>query len=91
MLFAQWVTSQLVTANTTVTFFSHTGVLGPSRIVRKHLASSIVHSALEHVCVVSHSCILRLRRLHHGRIHGKIGIHGGGILQSLTRIVSDIF
>ena len=30
--------------------------------------------------------ILRLRRPHHGRIpHGKIGIHGGGILQSLTK------
>ena len=34
--------------------------------------------------------ILRLRRPHHGRIpQGKIGVHGGGILQSLT--VSDIF
>ena len=32
----------------------------------------------------SETCrILRLRRPHHGRIsHGKIGIHGGGILQS---------
>ena len=30
--------------------------------------------------------MLRLRRPHHGRIpHGKIGIHGGGILQSLTK------
>ena len=30
--------------------------------------------------------ILRLRRLHHGRIpHGKIGIHGGGILQNLMK------
>ena len=30
--------------------------------------------------------ILRLGRPHHGRIpHGKIGIHGGGILQSLTK------
>ena len=29
--------------------------------------------------------MLRLRRLHHGRIpHGKIGIPGGGILQNLT-------
>ena len=29
---------------------------------------------------------LRLRRPHHGRIpHGKIGIHGGGILHSLTK------
>ena len=29
--------------------------------------------------------ILRLRRPHHGRVpHGKIEIHGGGILQSLT-------
>ena len=30
--------------------------------------------------------ILRLRRPHHGRIlHGKIGLHGGGVLQSLTK------
>ena len=30
--------------------------------------------------------ILRLRRPHHGRIpHEKIGIHGGGILQNLTK------
>ena len=30
--------------------------------------------------------IFRLRRPHHGRIpHGNIGIHGGGILQSLTK------
>ena len=30
--------------------------------------------------------ILRPRRPHLGRIpHGKIGIHGGGILQSLTK------
>ena len=46
---AQLVTSQPVTVVTTVTFFSHSDVLGPSRITRKYLASSIVHSALEHV------------------------------------------
>ena len=45
---AQLVTSQPVTVDTTVTFFSHSDVLGPSRITRKWLASSIVHSALEH-------------------------------------------
>ena len=35
----------------------------------------------------SETCrILHLRRLYHGRIpHGKIGIHGGGILQNLTK------
>ena len=38
------VTSQPVAVDTTVTFFSHSHVLGPSRIVRKQLASSIVHS-----------------------------------------------
>ena len=36
--------------------------------------------------------ILRLRRPHHGRIpHGKIGIHGGGILQSLTKSIEWLF
>ena len=46
---AQLVTSQPVTVDTTVTFFSHSDVLGPSRITRKKLSSSIVHSELEHV------------------------------------------
>ena len=45
---AQLVTSQLVTADLTLTCFSYTDVLGPSRITRKQLASSIVHSALLH-------------------------------------------
>ena len=54
---AQLVTSQPVTVDTTVTFFSHSDVLGPSRITRKQLASSIVHSALDTFCVVSHSCM----------------------------------
>ena len=43
---AQLVRSQPITVDTTVTFFSHSGVLGPSRFTRKELASSIVHSAL---------------------------------------------
>ena len=40
------VTSQLVTVDLTRTCFSYTDVLGPSRISRKQLASSIVLSAL---------------------------------------------
>ena len=44
---AQLDTSQLATVDMTMTFFSHSDVLGPSRITRKELASSIVHSALE--------------------------------------------
>ena len=36
--------------------------------------------------------MLRLRRPHHGRIpHGKIGIHGGGIVQSLTKSSERLF
>ena len=46
---AQLVTSQLVTVDLTLTCFSHTDVLGPSRTVRKQLASSTVHSAHSHV------------------------------------------
>ena len=46
---AQLVTSQPFAVDTTMTFFSYTDVLGPSRITRKQLASSIVHSVLLHV------------------------------------------
>ena len=46
---AQLVTSQPVTVDLTLTCFSHTDVLGPSRIARKQLASSTVHSAHLHV------------------------------------------
>ena len=44
---AQLVTSQLIAEETTVTFFSHSDVLGPSRITRKYLTLSTVHSAIE--------------------------------------------
>ena len=43
-VFAQLVTSQSVAVDTTMTFFSRSDVLGPSRITRKQLASSIAHS-----------------------------------------------
>ena len=46
---AQLVTSQPDAVDLTLTCFSHTDVLGPSRIVRKQLASSTVHSAHSHV------------------------------------------
>ena len=46
---AQLVTSQPVTVDLTLTCFSCTDVLGPSRITRKQLASSVVHGALLHV------------------------------------------
>ena len=46
---AQLVTSQPVTEDMTKTFFSHSDVSCASRITRKLLASSIVHSALEHI------------------------------------------
>ena len=46
---AQLVTSQPATVDLTLTCFSYTDVLGPSRIVRKQLASSTVHSAHLHV------------------------------------------
>ena len=45
---AQLVTSQPVTVDTTLPFISHTDVLGPSRISRKQLASTM-HSAHFHV------------------------------------------
>ena len=46
---AQLVTSQPDAVDLTLTCFSHTDVLGPSRIARKQLASSTVHSAHLHV------------------------------------------
>ena len=46
---AQLVTSQPVAEDLTLTCFSCTDLLGPSRITRKQLASSIEHSALVHV------------------------------------------
>ena len=46
---AQLVTSQPVTVHLAMTCFSYTEVLGPSRISRKQLASSTVHSAHLHV------------------------------------------
>ena len=46
---AQWVTSQPVTVDLTLTCFSHSDVLGPSRTSRKQLASSTVHSSHLHV------------------------------------------
>ena len=54
-VFAQLVTSQPIAVDTTPTCFSYTDVLGPSRITRKQLASSIVHSALLHVSFLSFS------------------------------------
>ena len=49
-------TSQPATVDLTLTCFSHTDVLGPSRISRKQLAAHIYT-----FCVVSHSCIERSR------------------------------
>ena len=46
---AQLVTSQSATVDFTLTCFSYTDVLGPSRIVRKELASSTVHSVHLHI------------------------------------------
>ena len=49
------VTSQPVTVDLTLTFFSETDVMGPNRNTRKQLPSSVVHSALLHVlCCFPH-------------------------------------
>ena len=63
---AQLVTSQPVTVDLTLTCFSCTDVFGPSRITRKQLASSVVHSALLHD--------LRRFQLLHGSGAGYSGI-----------------
>ena len=53
---AQLVTSQPVAVDTTMTVFSHSDVLGPSRITRKQLASSSAQRICTRLCVcVSHS------------------------------------
>ena len=58
---AQLLTSPPVTEDLTMTFISHSDVLGPSRITSKQLASSVVHSALEHM--LCHIQLLRTRLL----------------------------
>ena len=54
---AQLVSSQPVTVDLTLTCFSYTDVLGPSRISRKQLAHSALRT-LHPFCVVSHSCMV---------------------------------
>ena len=55
-LVAQLVTSQPVTVDTTVTFFSHSDVLGPSRNTRENSSHHPLCTAhMNTVCVVSHS------------------------------------
>ena len=52
---AQLVSSQPVTVDTTVTFFSHSDVLGSSRITRKNSHHPLCTAHLSTFCVVSHS------------------------------------
>ena len=64
---AQLLTSQPIKEDLTMTFISHSDVLGPSQIRKKKLASSVVHSALEHI--LCHIQLLQNRDLGEWRAH----------------------